>query len=312
LYFSFSDFDPQNPGNGALGGGSATPSISVVDEDIKNPYTWYSSVGARAEVIKDLAVGVTVIHREGNDLLQDIEINKEFVPGVGLVSIDPTYNFIKQLTNVNSSEYNGLQFEVNKRFSNRWQLLANYTLSKAEGDGRDYTRLPSAGQNQDGDDPRLFEKEYSVLSYDRTHVLNISGNVNLPYDVQVGWSGNYQTGTPYSQLFTINQRSIDDGLFEQNQLRDLTYVGGKNSLRLPSQTNLDLHLQKNFDLKFAEIQLLGDVFNIFDEDTSVKVNQSVTYNDFDGDGDNEFSPTFGKATERRYGRRFQLGAKVAF
>jgi outer membrane receptor protein involved in Fe transport len=314
-WFRFEDFDENNPEVGAIGlAGTGAPDLSLVDPDIKNPYTWYSSVGARYEVIQDLAVGVTLLHREGKDLLQDIETNKRYNPNVpgGLESIDPRFDNITLLTNVNSSEYNAVQLEVNKRFSKRWQLLANYTLSKAEGDGRDYTRLPSAGQNQDGDDPRLFEQEFSVLSYDRTHVLNVSGNVNLPLDFQVGWSGSYATGTPYSRYFVINQASIDDGLFRPDQLRDSTYIGGKNSLRVPDQANLDLHLQKNFEVSAVKVELLADVFNVFDDDTAVRVNQTVQYGDFDGDGDNEFRDSFGRPTERRFGRRFQLGARLRF
>jgi outer membrane receptor protein involved in Fe transport len=319
--FLFRDFDPSHPESGALAAGAAsTPDKAIVDPNLKNPYTWYSTLGFKAEVIHDLEMGVSLLHREGKDLLQDIETNKRYDPNAvstgGLVSIDPNFNHIKLLTNVNSSKYNALQFEINKRFSNRWQLLANYTYSKAQGDGRDYTRLPSAGNNVDGDDPRLFTQEYSVLSYDRTHVVNISGNVNLPLDFQVGWSGVYETGTPYSKLFTINQAAINDGLFPASELRNATYIGGKNTFRLPSLTSIDLHLQKNFNLGSGgagkNVQILADVFNVLDGDAAITVNQTVQYGDFDHNGTNEFRDVFGKPTQRQFGRRFQLGAKLSF
>lgn len=116
--------------------------------------------------------------------------------------------------NEGASSYNALQVQVQKRASSGLSLLANYTLARNMGNaevGRSYNIYPPALNSQN---PKA---EYTVTSFDETHVINIAYVYDLPFgpgsrflnrggslmkNLIGGWqtSGilNYSSGTPLS------------------------------------------------------------------------------------------------------------------
>jgi hypothetical protein len=79
--------------------------------------------------------------------------------------------------NEGASSYNALQTQVQKRMSNGLSLLANYTLSRnmsnSEGGRSYFSAYPPLNSDN-------LKPEYSVASFDQTHVIKIAGVYELP------------------------------------------------------------------------------------------------------------------------------------
>ena len=116
--------------------------------------------------------------------------------------------------NDGASSYNALQTQVQKRMSNGVSLLANYTLSRNMGNAEGGRSYSSAYPPLNSQSPKL---EYTVTSFDETHVINISGVYQLPFgpgksflnrggslmkNLIGGWQAsgilNYSSGSPLS------------------------------------------------------------------------------------------------------------------
>jgi hypothetical protein len=87
------------------------------------------------------------------------------------------------MTNGAMYNYNGLQTEVRKRFSNGMQFQANYTFQKTltTASGTDQFKF---NVNLDNDHP---EWEYQRADYDQTHVFNFNGIYELPFGNGKKW-----------------------------------------------------------------------------------------------------------------------------
>jgi hypothetical protein len=87
----------------------------------------------------------------------------------------PDYNGVKFGEFIGTSNYHSMQVTLNRQLGKNLQYFLTYTFSKALG---------TAAVNQsDGDqsvDPVNTKNSYGLLSYDRTHIFNLSYNYNLP------------------------------------------------------------------------------------------------------------------------------------
>ncbi len=144
---------------------------------------------------------------------------------------------MNMMTNYSNANYNGLQIDYNKRYSNGWQYQVNYTFSKVMSD--------SAGDGQtrfepflDNDNTRI---ERARTPFDLTHALKMNGVYELPIGkgrrvnignpildgVIGGWgvSGlmTLQSGAPFSILSnrgTLNRGARSSGLNTATALVD--------------------------------------------------------------------------------------------
>ena len=119
----------------------------------------------------------------------------------------------------------------------------------------------------------------------------------------------WQSGLPYSIL----TEGLSDDILPPStsvfappgtRLRQVYPTGGRNDERNKSYWNVDLKLTK--ELRFGrklDLQLSVEVFNALDDDTY------IIYNPFFETGQNLNGVN--EAT-RRFGRRWQLGARAAF
>ena len=96
-----------------------------------------------------------------------------------------------------TSNYHALQATLSRQTGKRLQYFVNYTWSKAEGS------LGTAQNTQyDPFDPQ--QRSYGILGYDRTHILNLSYNLQLGDPVQSGWLGKaFLNGWQFSGISTF-------------------------------------------------------------------------------------------------------------
>ncbi|MGI8494764.1 MAG: carboxypeptidase regulatory-like domain-containing protein [Pyrinomonadaceae bacterium] len=100
----------------------------------------------------------------------NLQGNVQFVPNQNAGVVD-------FLTNGSKSNYNALQVDLRRRFSQGLALNANYTFSKSltNGVGTGQTRFePFLDNNQQG-------LEYSRADFDQTHKFNLLSSYDLPF-----------------------------------------------------------------------------------------------------------------------------------
>ncbi len=111
-----------------------------------------------------------------------------------------------------TSAYHSLQMTLSRQLGRRLTYFATYTFSKALG----ITGTNENGDNIDPIDAR--HRSYGVLPYDRTHIFNLSYNLNLPNGARGGFSNwltrgllngwqmsgitNFQSGIPIRLRFS--------------------------------------------------------------------------------------------------------------
>ncbi|HWQ00352.1 MAG TPA: hypothetical protein VNK92_07760, partial [Vicinamibacterales bacterium] len=163
------------------------------------------------------------------------------LPGtLNVITNDPT---ARQL-------YKGLEVTLTKRFADRWQLLAGYTLSKATFERPSVATSPNAFINAEG-----------PIVNDRPHQLKVSGTYLLPYDVYLGANLRIQSGPPINRTVNV----------------PLSFGGGTATIaveppgthRLDPLRTLDLRAAKTFRLPAGrELELDLDVFNVTNANTA--------------------------------------------
>ena len=166
----------------------------------------------------------------------------------------------------------GLALRASKRFSQNFQFLASYTLSKVIDDAPEATGVnPPSGDRRLLSDPSNPRTDRGPGVNDQRHRFVISGIWQLNYANRIsGWSRaildgwelstivTAQSGQPYSGL--VNFDLNHDG----NAATDRTPGLGRHTFNLPWQSSLDLRVTRNVAIsERARLQLLWEAFNLF-------------------------------------------------
>ncbi len=206
-----------------------------------------------------------------------------------------------------SRVFRGLQLDVRRRFSDRFQVQASYLYSKLTGnyDGFVNERTGQAlpGLNTDFDIPERLINVSGRLSLDRTHQVKLSGFYVFPFGLQAGLVAAFATGAPLSIM----------GWAPSGYLQYLEPRGSWD--QLPSTYNVDIHVEYPFRLGPVTATPLLDVFNVTDVQTATQRGQ--TYNNVKGASQSPpyDSPTvasFGKDTAWQKPRVIRIGARISF
>jgi hypothetical protein len=173
----------------AFVGGIAVPqSVSVESADYPRYFTTSLSVGKRLPGQQFLEVGYVgtfgrhLLNSRFENIIPEGALNADYPDPIQRAALDGSVltNFSKypSLGNVSFWEYNAtsnyhsLQATLSRQSSGRFQYFATYTFSKVLG------MINSEYTESDPFFPR--ERSFGVLSYDRTHVANLSWNYMVP------------------------------------------------------------------------------------------------------------------------------------
>lgn len=323
------------------------PTIFAFDPNFQNPKVQQGSLGIERGLTNDIAVSVTYQYVKGSDLPRTIDINVSnpvtvTVPVVNASSGAslgnatftrytgrPFTNFARILEFQSSanSQYNGLTVDIQKRFSNNWQMRLAYTRSKVRDDKPDATAVvPGTDDAKFAQDPLNLHGDWAPGDNDVPNRLVLSGVWNLDsYSEHMsgasraifgGWTisgiASWQTGQPYSAV--VNTDINNDG----NARNDRAPGFSRNSSRLPSQFSVDPRLTKEIGLfSGARVQLIAEAFNLFN-----RSNVNGVRNTYYAVTNTAGVPTkltlqdatnrFGSATLSSGPRILQFAAKVTF
>jgi outer membrane receptor protein involved in Fe transport len=307
----------------------APPSTTQVDRGLQTPFSDELTLGFVRELAPEISLSVTYINKNYRDQLQDRDINHSlrFHDGAPLDAIGKLlvsggsgasstrvkdgrpdlyihnffFNGIYHLGNINQSHYHGIEVQVTKRLSRKWQMDASYTYSRNVG-------FADSFDSANGDDPATVNQTFGYQTDDQRHVVKFNAVSYLPHDWQVGGTASWSSGLPYSVVSTF--LSLDN--FDFPQFRFLYgYTPGtdfvftrRNDQRNDPVLNINLHAEKALVLGKLNSKLSMDVLNVLNSDAL----RIFTYEPAASDRGGALQID----SERRFGRRFQVGFQFEF
>ena len=215
---------------------------------------------------------------------------------------NPFWGDIFLIGNVNTIDYEAYVLELVRRQYRSWEMNASYTWSEAFGDGEDFFQGL-------GDDPTLKGNVFGFQSYDQTHVVKLNATTITPWGVRLGTAVTWQSGLPYSillQEFSDDVQAPITSTFggEGARPRQTYPTGQRNDQRNASFWNFDVKATKELRLgKGMNLQLSAEIFNLLDDGTYQVYNPFLERGQ-QLNGVNE--------AQSRFGRRWQVGMKLAF
>jgi hypothetical protein len=268
--------------------GRNTGIVFIDNPDRVVPATHQISLGYERQLAAQMALTVDFIHSWNRDQLITYDEN----PGLrvdtsrtGRINYTDTNRLAQSLglsafgnqvltrTNAGSSQFDGVNFSLEKRFSHNWAARVSYATGYARGNSEaDQTNVDNY---QLGADPRL-DLNFGPLNADRRNNIVVNGRVEIPKTGGLTLSGvtRFMTGTPMSLINSAVDADRNGLLFDLIPAGSYCGTGvnafctdnqgGRNGARGPTF--------KQTDLKFAyrlrprkdnTIDLTLELFNIF-------------------------------------------------
>ncbi len=357
IYYGMMDSIKQSSGNIFPAG------MQSFDADAKVPSVYHYSFGVQHSLPAGLLLDVAYVGNVGRHLMQSMNRNllpygTRFLPQ----SQDPSapgrpypdnflrpylgYGSLTYTFNVGTSNYNGLQAGLTRRFSAGVQLGFAYTWSKALGVGSDDNSLLATYRPW-----RIWN--YGPTYFDQTHMFVMNYVWELPKasklmpnpvvhytldDWEFSGLVNFSSGLPQGiSLGTTTGADLTgggDGV-RTNIIGDVPLSRGERGFnkwfntsafalpprgdpgnasiypyRGPGLNNWDLNFAKNIPLgkESLRLQFRGEMYNAFNHTQFRSVDGAAT---FDPAG-NQVNARFGQVTATRSARVIQLAARFQF
>ena len=273
------------------------PDIYVTAKDFQNPRTFATSIGVEREFLKDYGFLLKYNYAKTTHLTRFINRNDALLGSPWTSGLNGGPNGVSTLTTVESSaksEYNGITFGINKRWSHNYQFQINYTLSWDRSDD-DNERDPFTFRYAKVTD---LGAEWGYSDRDQRHRLNSLFVWKGPGDVNFNFRYAYRSAQPKSitatgaDANTPQDRINADGSVTQRNL------GRKDN----EFSSLDIRLSRPFDLGAFQIEPIVECFNVFNSKNLKKPEVTSLIFNFDG----TVQSGLGDA------RQVQLGLRVIF
>jgi hypothetical protein len=330
-----------NPFSGFLLPGAGAGGINIIDNGLQNPMVQQFNVGIQRKFAYDYVVRADYVHNFGTHFIIGRTIGQVFNPVVGGPDL------VKNLESSVKTKYDGLLLSVEKRYAQRFQFRASYTLSKAFNYAND-DQIPFSNGPLD---PENLQLEYGPTPNDQRHRFAFAGVFDAPLGLRVAPLWVVASGVPMDILLPDGaarvpalQRNAGGRLFKTGAelnafLTQLNAAGGVSGQPLPlvrddarfndSFNSFDLRLARPFKVgERVTVEPIAEVFNLFNV-TNVLGVSNVNYSGFSNvlvrDDNDPSSPgflrssSFGRPVTTAGGvfgsggpRAFQFAARVTF
>ena len=240
--------------------------------DLDPVYTDELTLGFQRQLGATMGAGVRYITKQWGDIIDDV------------LSVDADGDVTSTYTNLDEAErtYNGLEFTFEKRFSQNWHLLANYTYSQTRGNH--FGQLTSNLGNFSGLDCRsttdtsignggvipcdeVHAQNDGRPDYDIPHLANVLGGYRFnigPVNLALGSAFVWSSGNSFSKNRTVTALRPDGT--STGTAGNLTYYyEGRGSDRMPNWWRVDGSVEATYRIFGIEIGAKGEVFNITDQ-----------------------------------------------
>ena len=252
--------------------------LTSIDPNFSRPYTDEYSFGVDRELMPNVKLSAVYTYRREKNLqatsnpapnVYATTPTSAVDPGIdGVVGTadDGTYSFYQRISSANPSfitndpnlvdSYKGLELTLTKRLSNRWQMLAGYTLSKNRQDGYSVDVSPNFLINNNGN---VTNANFP----DRPNQFKLTGMYLLPFhDVIVSGNFRSQQGPPFTRQIS---RAVG---FATNQTINLEPLG---NTRIDTLTTIDVRVGKLFKFNNRSLEASVDFDNLANANTAFNV-----------------------------------------
>jgi hypothetical protein len=318
------------------------------DPNYKIPSAWNWNATYERQIVGDATVSVAYVGRVGLHMERERDLNalrpgtRQANPGISVDALRPYkgFAFIPMNENAARSEYNGLQVELNKRFSRGLTYGAAYTFSKSMDNAND--------RRQRLWNPFDDRNMWGPSNFDTRHVLVLNAVYELPFlrggqtlaskilgNWQITGVGQMQTGSPFSIGTNDDFAGIGSTDFQPWEVSNVAYpkqfaAGGttdpnawltasvaqpapgtfstqtRNQFYHPGFQNWNLALFKSFGvMEGHHLQFRAEAFNFLNHPNLGGANGG-------GVDTNPRSATFGKVTAKGGERNIQLSLRYRF
>lgn len=245
----------------------------TVDPDASRPYSEEFNAGVEHQLGGNMAVSASYHrrhHRNGLGILDRARTPDAYAP-VPRSYIDPTTGQTQSITiyslrpefitardryisnvDVLRSTYNGVQFDFQKRMSNRWQMLAGLSLQEHRGFDHNstYTAIDLSNPNL------LINRDDGSVFIDLPWTFTLSGSYMLPYAVMLSGKYTARAGEP------LNRLTVFGGL-PTSQVSETIRLAQRGTERTEDVTRfVDLRLARRVRIGTATIEPTLDLFNV--------------------------------------------------
>jgi hypothetical protein len=311
---------------------------TTVDSTFRTPHTLSFSFGFQREITKDLVVTADYYHRDIRDLLGRRLSNLAFrsrVAGIGR-SFDPpnTLGEIGTFGPFFKGRYDGMVLSLNKRFSNRYVLAANYTGARAKDNSLGINTNPTdnfigiapvvtepcpasnpACTKQTNANGPFISRNGNFVAQAGTfvngpdldrgnsslalnHIFQVNGLVDLPWQFQLSGIFRAQSGFHFSRFDALNRDPDGNGNFN-----GIDFTAGRNKFSAAPYSNLDMRFAKRFAIgERVKAQILFELFNVFNRQNPSAIQNRVGI----------VGQPFGSTTQVLPGREGQIGLRIEF
>jgi hypothetical protein len=250
---------------------NATPVASSggaqINRNMSRPYSEEISAGYEKQLWRDLRVGATYYYRTKKNLFgtENAAVSlSDYVPvttlngspiinplsnqPMTLYSFQPTdttkygkfSNYVSNFSQLDNNAYNAVEFTAVKRLSNKWQVLAGFTIQRQKGTfGRGFSD-EATGDNFT-DPNNNINRNNNYLNLDSTYVFKVDSTYELPRKFATSVNFQHYTGFPIQPTATF---SVPDG--QGVPIGETVILQPAGLQRLPSVNQLNLRLSREF------------------------------------------------------------------
>jgi outer membrane receptor protein involved in Fe transport len=328
---------PQSFASIPAGGTAGRPNIFYIDNEFANSRLMQANAAVEWEVMDNTSLTVTYLFVDGADLPRSIDRNigplgaRTFtVAGSGETfdyhffgAARPFGSFQRVIAFESTAEslYNGITFELNRRFANNLQFRLAYTLGKVEDTVPDATAVVPGNAGDDvkyASNPADFDADRTAGNNDQRHrfvgsaVYSTTGLAagldGLARALVKDWSLSAILTAQSGQPYTARVGAVDlngDG----NTRNDIAPGTGRNEFRLPSIVTFDPRVARDLVFGQTRVTLIWEAFNLFNRDNISSVDATL----YSVNGTTlTRSTTFGRPLASAGERIMQLAVKVTF
>jgi hypothetical protein len=285
------------PGHTAPPAGTEANHVLVIPGAYRMPETKSWNLGLEWLPGPNHRLTLDLLYTRGSGFMNVRDVNAYVFDGASYRRPDSRYSQILRIDGTGESRYWGQTVDWQWKVNDAVSLGLSYTHGKAEDNYTDWT--PDYPL-QDTYDPG---QEWGPSAEDMTHQVQLTGVFRSLSEQSIFrfWTASviaqWASGRPYSQLVGYDQDRNGDGS------ADRPAGIGRNSERGPSTWNVDLRLSREVKLRKARMELLLEIFNLFNTANVLKVQNVLSAPE---------PHAYGSALEYGPMRQFQFGVKVTF
>ncbi len=244
----------------------------TVSPDATRPYSDEINAGIEQQLAGDLALSASYHRRQHRDGLGILDraraadayapIERTYTDIDGQVKSITIYNLRQEfitardrfISNVPflTSNYDGVQIDLQKRMSNRWQMLAGVSFQRHRGFDHSGTYTGTDFSNPNS----VINRDDGSVFIDLPWTVTLSGSYQLPADFMVSGKFTGRAGDP------LNRTTTFSGL-TASQASEIIRLVQRGSDRTEDVTQfVDVRLSKRFTAGFSRLEASLDVFNL--------------------------------------------------